>query len=107
MSYEHTTGHHIIRCDECHRASEQRTSIPAAAGAAPLPLPQGWTTRGAGHICPVCSARRSCAGAGHDFGPWRELAGAPDHLVERVCLGCGVDELAPTYVLAPRHRAAS
>lgn len=107
MSYEHTTGTRVvIRCNGCHRAANILDRRPAGEYGA-VPLPPGWARCGSVHTCPRCAARRACAAAGHDFGPWRELPDAPDHLAERVCLGCGADELAPAYVLAPRSRRVS
>ena len=107
MSYEHIAGGHVvIRCDRCHRMADQGpvelTPIPAGQQ-----LPSGWEGQSSLHTCPGCLTRRACAAAGHDFGPWAELPDTADDLVERVCLACGVDELAPAYVLAPRRRVAS
>lgn len=107
MSCEHTVGSNVvIRCDRCHRVADQYAAEPAPRTAGQQ-LPSGWEWQASLHTCPSCLARRACAAAGHDFGPWAELPDTADDLVERVCLACGVDELAPAYVLAPRRRVAS
>lgn len=96
----------VVRCDDCHAAAPDGQhpighwpggSVRAAA------LP-GWHANGSVHRCPRCQARRDCAAAGHQYGPWTPLAGSPDELAERVCTQCGAGQLAPAYASTPVPR---
>jgi hypothetical protein len=69
-----------IRCDSCLAVIE--TPAPRMAG-------RDWCTR--------CATRKACAQAGHEFGAWELVTEDPESLVQRVCLGCGTDELAPAW----------
>lgn len=102
MSYE-TMVCVVVRCDTCHAAAPDGTKPIGRwpAGSVSAEQLPGWDVTGSRHYCPCCRVRRECAAAGHDWGPWTTLADVVDELAERVCLGCGLDQLAPAYTLAP------
>ena len=105
MSYE-TILCVVVRCDDCHAAAPNGEEPIGRwpAGSVPDEELPGWHVNGSRHYCPGCRVRRECAAAGHDWGPWTVLADSIDELAERVCLGCGADQLAPSYALAPARR---
>ena len=105
MSYE-TVLCVVVRCDDCHAAAPNGTQPIGRwpAGSVPDEELPGWHVNGSRHYCPRCHRRRECAVGGHDWGPWTVLADSIDELAQRVCLGCGADQLAPSYALAPAQR---
>lgn len=94
-----------VRCDHCHAlaATPDGRSVtgPDRAGARQRIHALGWTASGGRHLCSRCAAREACHAAGHDFGPWTQVTEHPEQLVERVCLACGADQIAPAWALAP------